>query len=84
MKNDDVLPKIKAKARPSMEVKYWIKSTELMAWIMTSKRVPKTRSNWLKRPRSQSNDDQDNTLDVNQLKNIEDVRRFVIAIYFIF
>ena len=59
--------KIKAKTRPSIEVKCWIKRTELRAWIMTSKRVPKTKSNWLKRPRSQSKDDQETTRFANQL-----------------
>ena len=59
--------KIKAKTRPSMEVRYWTSNKELRAWMKTSKNVPMTRSNWLKRPRSQSREDQDTTRLANQL-----------------
>ena len=66
-KTTNIASKNKAKTKPSIEVKYWTKSTEFKAWIKTSKNVPITKSNWLKRPLSQSKEDQETTRFANQL-----------------
>ena len=59
---------------PKLESNTWKRQYELMTCVKISKDVPSTKSSWFQRPLSQSNDDQDNTLDVTQLQmNIEKV-----------
>ena len=46
-------------------------------WVNISKDVPMTKSIWFHRPLSQSNDDQDSTRDVSQLKNATTIQWFI-------